>query len=85
MAEKATKSEIEELIKYVTVNLVDAPDEVQVALVEETDQDVYEIDVADDDIGKIIGRGGKTARALRSIVNASCPKAPKRIMVEILE
>lgn len=85
MAEKATKSELEELIKYVTVSLVDAPDDVHVALVEEDDADVFEIDVADDDIGKIIGRGGKTARALRSIVNASCPRSSKRIMVEILE
>ena len=85
MAEKATKPELEELIKFLTMNLVDQADDVHVSLVEERDADVYEIDVGDDDIGKIIGRGGKTARAIRSIVNAASPRQDRRIMVEILE
>ena len=85
MAEKATKSELEELIKFVTVSLVSSPDDVRVELVEEKNQDVYEVDVADNDIGLIIGREGKTANSLRNIVRAACPRAPKKIEVEILE
>ncbi|HEY8142158.1 MAG TPA: KH domain-containing protein [Kofleriaceae bacterium] len=74
-----------ELIRFVTVNLVDNPDEVVVSLVEERDASVYEIEVGDDDLGKIIGRGGKTARAIRSVVSAAAPRTGKRTLVEILE
>jgi predicted RNA-binding protein YlqC (UPF0109 family) len=74
-----------ELIRFVTVNLVDKPDEVVVSLVEERDANVYEIEVGDDDLGKIIGRGGKTARAIRSVVSAAAPRTGKRTLVEILE
>ena len=74
-----------ELIRYLTVNLVDQTEEVVVSLVQERDADVYEIEVGDDDLGKIIGRGGKTARAIRSIVSAVAPRSGKRTLVEILE
>ena len=73
------------LIKFMTVSLVDHPEEVIVTLVEERDADVYEIEVGDEDLGKIIGRGGKTARAIRSIVGAVAPRSGKRTLVEILE
>jgi predicted RNA-binding protein YlqC (UPF0109 family) len=46
---------------------------------------VYELEVAEDDLGKVIGRGGKTARAIRAVVNAVAPKSRKRTLVEILE
>ncbi len=77
--------DINELIRYVAVNLVDAPEEVHVTLVEERYANVYELEVDDDDLGKVIGRGGKTARAVRTLVNCVAPKSRKRTLVEILE
>lgn len=77
--------DLEELIRYVTVSLVEKPDEVEVELVEERNANVYEIEVDDVDLGKIIGRGGKTARAIRTLVNSVAPKSRKRTLVEILE
>ncbi|HKE19792.1 MAG TPA: KH domain-containing protein [Kofleriaceae bacterium] len=74
-----------ELIRYVTINLVDKADEVVVSLVQERDADVYEIEVGDDDLGQIIGKGGKTARAIRAVVSAAAPRSGKRTLVEILE
>jgi uncharacterized protein len=85
MSERALAVDLGELIRFVTVNLVDNPDEVVVSLVEERDASVYEIEVGDDDLGKIIGRGGKTARAIRSVVSAAAPRTGKRTLVEILE
>ena len=67
------------------VNLVDRPDEVRVELVEERSANVYELEVAEVDLGKVIGRGGKTARALRTVVQAVAPRSRKRTLVEILE
>ncbi len=78
-------ADISELLRYVSRNLVDKPNEVEVTLVKERDADVYEIEVSEDDLGVIIGRGGKTARALRSIVSAVTPRGGKRTLVEILE
>ena len=77
--------DLAELIRYLAVNLVDRPAEVHVALVEERTANVYELEVAEDDLGKVIGRGGKTARAIRSLVQAVAPRSRKRTMVEILE
>jgi predicted RNA-binding protein YlqC (UPF0109 family) len=77
--------DLAELIRYLAVNLVDKGDQVHVALVEERAANVYELEVAEDDLGMIIGRGGKTARALRTLVQAVAPKSRKRTMVEILE
>ena len=81
----ADRADLGELIRYLTVNLVDDTDEVVVSLVQERDADVYEIEVGDDDLGKIIGRGGKTARAIRTLVSAAAPRTGKRTLVEILE
>ena len=74
-----------ELIRYVAVSRVDHPGEVHVDLVEERSANVYELEVDDEDLGKIIGRGGKTARAIRTLVNSVAPKSRKRTLVEILE
>lgn len=78
-------ADIGELIRYLAVHLVDDPEQVNVTLVEERNADVYELEVEEEDLGKIIGRGGKTARALRTLVNVVAPKSRKRILVEILE
>ncbi|MBK7072971.1 MAG: KH domain-containing protein [Myxococcales bacterium] len=74
-----------DLVRYIAKGLVDKPDEVHVALVEERQASVYELEVAESDLGKIIGRGGKTARALRTLVTQVAPRSKKRILVEILE
>lgn len=80
-----SQADIEELIRYLTTNIVSDQKVVDISLVEERDADVYEIEVGDDDLGKIIGRGGKTARAIRTVVNVVAPRPGKRILVEILE
>lgn len=77
--------DVAELIRYMAVNLVEKPDEVRVELVEERNANVYELEVAESDLGKVIGRGGKTARALRTVVQAVAPRSRKRTLVEILE
>ncbi len=80
-----SNADLAELIRFLAVNLVDKPDEVRVELVEERQANVYELEVAETDLGKVIGRGGKTARALRTIVQAVAPRSRKRTLVEILE
>jgi uncharacterized protein len=77
--------DLSELIRFLAVSLVDKPDEVHVALVEERNANVYELEVAESDLGKVIGRGGKTARALRTVVQTVAPRSRKRTLVEILE
>ena len=77
--------DVADLVRYIAKGLVDKPDEVHVALVEERQATVYELEVAESDLGKIIGRGGKTARALRTLVTQEAPRSRKRILVEILE
>ncbi len=79
------KADIEGLLRFVTTNIVSDQEVVEVTLVEERDANVYEIEVGDDDLGKIIGRGGKTARAIRSLVDVVAPRPGKRTLVEILE
>ena len=77
--------DLSELILFLATNLVDRADDVHVALIEERQANVFELEVAEDDLGKVIGRGGKTARALRTLVQAVAPKSRKRTLVEILE
>ena len=79
------KVDVAELLDYLTRGMVSEPDEVDVTMVEERDAYVYEIEVGDNDLGTIIGRGGKTARAIRSVVSAVAPRSGKRTLVEILE
>jgi len=77
--------DIRALVEFLARGLVDEPDEVEVTMVEERDAYVYEIDVGQQDLGKIIGKGGKTARAIRTLVNCAAPRSGKRSLVEILE
>lgn len=81
----AAEPDLAELIRFLAVNLCDKPDEVRVELIEERQANVYELEVAESDLGKIIGRGGKTARALRTVVQTVAPRSRKRTLVEILE
>ena len=70
MATPVANVDIAELVRFIAKNLVDKQDEVHVALVEERQASVYELEVAESDLGKIIGRSGKTAR-LASVTRGS--------------
>jgi uncharacterized protein len=77
---------VRELLVYLTRQLVDEPDNVEVEEFEEDDGTlVLELSVADDDYGKVIGRGGRTAQALRTIVKAAAVKDNRRVLVDIVE
>ena len=76
---------LKELITYIAGALVDKPDEVQVTEVEGEQTTVLELRVARDDLGKVIGRQGRTARAMRTILGAASSKLKKRCVLEILE
>ena len=73
------------LIEYIAKALVDHPDDVQVNEVEGEQTTGLELKVAQDDLGKVIGKQGRTARALRTILSAASTKAKKRTVLEILE
>lgn len=76
---------MKELIEYIAKSLVDNPDAVSVAEVEGEKTTVIELRVAQSDLGKVIGKEGKTARAMRTILNAAGTKIGKRCVLEILE
>jgi hypothetical protein len=75
-----------ELLEYLARALVDEPDSVSVEQFDEDDGTVVlELAVADDDYGKIIGRGGRTANALRMVVKAAAVKENRRVLVDIVD
>jgi hypothetical protein len=76
---------MKELIEYIAKSLVDNPNEVEVAEVEGEKTTVIELKVAREDLGKVIGKQGRTARAMRTILNAAGTKMKKRAVLEILE
>ena len=73
------------LLEHVAKALVDSPDQVQVNQVDEEQETVLELTVAPAEVGKVIGRQGRTARALRTLVAAAGIKLHKRYTLEILE
>jgi len=76
---------MKELIKYIAQALVDHPDQVSVAEVEGNQTSVLELKVAKEDLGKVIGKQGRTARAMRTILSAASAKIKKRSVLEIIE
>jgi len=76
---------LKELVESMAKELVDNPDKVQVVEVEGEKTTVIELRVASEDLGKVIGRQGRTARAMRTILSAAATKANKRAVLEILE
>jgi predicted RNA-binding protein YlqC (UPF0109 family) len=77
---------VRELLVYLAQQLVDEPDKVEVEQFEEDDGTlVLELSVGDDDYGKVIGRGGRTAQALRTIIKAAAVKDNRRVLVDIVE
>ena len=76
---------MKELILVMARALVDKPDEVEVREIEGGITVIFELKVAKEDLGKIIGKQGKTAHAMRSILNATATKLKKRAVLEIIE
>jgi predicted RNA-binding protein YlqC (UPF0109 family) len=73
------------LVEQIAKVLVDAPDAVVVNQVEEDGETVFELEVAESDLGRVIGKQGRTARALRNLLSAAGVKAHRRYALEILE
>ena len=76
---------MKELVEYMAKALVDDPDAVKVTEIEGEKTSVIELSVAKEDMGKIIGKGGRTAIAMRTIVSAAAAKKSKRAVLEIVE
>lgn len=76
---------LRDLIKFIAQALVDKPGEVEVSEVEGEKTSVIELKVAKEDLGKVIGKQGKTARAMRTILSAASTKIRKRAVLEIIE
>jgi predicted RNA-binding protein YlqC (UPF0109 family) len=76
---------MKQFIETIVKNLVDHPDQVAVAEVEGEKTTVYELRVGPGDLGKVIGKKGRTASAIRTLISAASAKKGKRAMLEILE
>ncbi|MFP3928217.1 MAG: KH domain-containing protein [Desulfobacteraceae bacterium] len=76
---------MKELIGYIARALVDKPEEVSVTEIEGEQTSVIELKVAKEDLGKVIGKQGRTARAMRTILSAASTKIHKRSVLEIIE
>ena len=74
-----------ELLEYLARQLVDEPDAVLVERVDEDDTVVLRLHVAEEDLGKVIGRQGRIARALRTIVRAGSAREQRRVQLEIVD
>jgi len=81
----ATTADIPALMTHLAKALVDAPDEVEAEAFDEGDHIVVELVVAENEVGKIIGRQGRMARSLRTIMGAAALKTHKRYQLEIVE
>jgi len=76
---------MKELIEFIAKSLVDNPEEVEVSEIEGEQTSVIELKVAKEDLGKVIGKQGRTARAMRTILSAASTKIKKRSVLEIIE
>ena len=76
---------MEELVRYIAATLVDHPDQVQVKTVEGPESVIIELSVGPDDMGKVIGRQGRIAKAIRTVVKAASSKSDKKVVVDILQ
>src|SRR6185295_7289070 len=78
-------SELAKMIEYMAKMLVDLPDQVEVNEIAGENTTVIELKVAKEDLGKIIGKQGRTARAVRTVLNGASTKLRKRTVLEIIE
>ncbi len=76
---------MKQLLEHIAKGLVDEPDQVEVKQVESERLIVLELKVAPDDMGKVIGKQGRIAKAIRTVMNAAAIKENKRVVVEIVQ
>jgi uncharacterized protein len=74
-----------ELLEFVVKKLVDHPDDVNISEISGEQTFVYELRVHKEDLGKVIGKQGRTARALRTVLSAASVKENRRVMLEIID
>lgn len=74
---------MEELVQFIAESIVDAPSEVSVNRIEEDNSITVELSVADEDMGKVIGKRGRIAKAIRTVVNAAAAKKGTNVKVDI--
>ena len=82
---EATGGDVRVLVEQITKEIVDAHEEVFIETVEENGETVIEVEVAENEVGKLIGRHGRTAKALRTLLNAASMKHDKHYVLEIIE
>jgi len=75
---------VKALVELVTRSLVDHPEDVQVRVVDEPHTTLIEVQVSAEDVGKVIGRGGRVIKAIRTLARAAATRTGKRVNVEIL-
>ena len=76
---------MKELVEYIAKALVDIPDQVEVVAMESQNSVILELKVAAEDVGKVIGKGGQTAKAMRKILSAAATKLHKKSLLQIIE
>ncbi len=76
---------MKQLLEHIAKGLVDYPDQVEVKQVESERLIILELKVAPDDMGKVIGKQGRIAKAVRTVINAAAVKENKRVVVEIVQ
>jgi uncharacterized protein len=76
---------MKELVQYLAKSLVNNPDAVEVKESEADAASVFELKVANDDLGRIIGKQGRTAKSIRTILNAAASKTNRKVVLEIIE
>lgn len=76
---------LKDLVEFMAKSLVDSPDDVEVSEIAGEQTTVVELKVSKDDLGKVIGKQGRTARSMRTILNAASTKLNKRSVLEIVE
>jgi uncharacterized protein len=74
-----------ELVEYISKSLVDNPDQVVVEMVEDPASTTLRLKVAPGDLGRVIGKQGRTARAIRTLLHATAARAKRRVVLEIVE
>lgn len=85
MADAGESPTMKQLVQFMAEALVDESDKVQVNVVEGENSIILELKVAPEDIGKVIGKSGRTAKAMRTILSAAATKLKKRSILEIVE
>lgn len=76
---------LKELIEFIAKSLVDHPEQVSINEIEGEKTTILELSVAEDDLGKVIGRRGRTAKAIRTVLSAAATKVDRRAVLEIIE